>query len=126
MIREMFKTNSGIMFDSARLKAIGLDPATLYPTVLPRPPPITPSSGHTHVAQPLPSSWWTWLFKSPELPPHTAPSTDIGTEEEEDIKDAHSPKFDQLVLSMPWWTLEFVPLRHRYQTNDSKWHSWFG
>jgi hypothetical protein len=43
MIRECFKTNSGIMFDRAGLLGIGLDPARLEPVVvnLPRPPPLS-------------------------------------------------------------------------------------
>jgi hypothetical protein len=44
MIRECFKTNTGIMFDVDGLREIGLDPARLYPEVLPRPPPL-PVSG---------------------------------------------------------------------------------
>jgi hypothetical protein len=44
MIRECFKTNTGIMFDVDGLREIGLDPARLYPEVLQRPPPL-PVSG---------------------------------------------------------------------------------
>jgi hypothetical protein len=51
---------------------------------------------------------------------------DIGTEEEEELKDALMPKFDQLALKWPWWILEIIPLKHRYQTKDDKWHTWFG
>jgi len=40
MIRECFKTGTGIMFDAQGLKEVGLDPATLYPFVTPRPPPL--------------------------------------------------------------------------------------
>lgn len=40
MIRECFRTNSGIQFEADKLRAIaGIDPASLYPIVLPRPPP---------------------------------------------------------------------------------------
>ena len=39
MVRECFKTKTGIMFDPSRLRRIGLDPATLYPEVLKRPDP---------------------------------------------------------------------------------------
>lgn len=41
MIRECFRTNSGIQFEADKLRAIaGIDPASLYPIVLPRPPPL--------------------------------------------------------------------------------------
>jgi hypothetical protein len=146
MIRETFKTNSGIMFNSATLKQIGLDPATLYPKVLPRPPPITPEALGIPRSPPT-QSWWSQLFSTPTevslqhsrhlFCKHGHGTTqagvqngagplDIGTEEEEELKDALMPKFDQLALKWPWWILEIIPLKHRYQTKDDKWHTWFG
>ncbi|KDN36003.1 hypothetical protein RSAG8_11154, partial [Rhizoctonia solani AG-8 WAC10335] len=41
MIRQCFKCNTGIMFHSNLLEDVGLSPETLWPDVLPRPPPIT-------------------------------------------------------------------------------------
>ncbi|THU97418.1 hypothetical protein K435DRAFT_721914, partial [Dendrothele bispora CBS 962.96] len=41
MIRQTFLTNTGIMFHREMLKDVGLDPATLWPIVHPRPPPIS-------------------------------------------------------------------------------------
>jgi len=147
MIRETFKTNSGIMFDSAALKRIGLDPATLYPKVLERPDAIT----SLDIPRSPPSqSLWSRLFST--LTPtqlsiehsrslfsrkHADGAThgdtndaagvlEVGTEEEEDLKDCLMPKFDQLSLKWRWWVLEVVPLTHRYQTKDDKWHTWFG
>ena len=95
MIRECFKTNTGIRFHAELLKRIGLDPAALHPVVLDRPPPVQPQPEvHlTSVAPPV---------------PHT-------TEEEHEVRDALSPLYDQLALAPYWWVLEFVPIRHRLQ-----------
>ncbi|GAB1522206.1 hypothetical protein RhiTH_005318 [Rhizoctonia solani] len=41
MIRQCFKCNTGILFHSNLLEDVGLSPETLWPNVLPRPPPIT-------------------------------------------------------------------------------------
>ncbi|CUA67584.1 hypothetical protein RSOLAG22IIIB_07453 [Rhizoctonia solani] len=43
IIRQCFKCNTGIMFHSNLLEDVGLSPETLWPAVLPRPPPITSS-----------------------------------------------------------------------------------
>ncbi|KAI0778877.1 hypothetical protein BD413DRAFT_465419 [Trametes elegans] len=93
MIRECFKTNTGIRFHGELLKRIGLDPAALHPIVLDRPPPVQPQPElHlTSVAPPV---------------PHT-------TEEEHEVRDALAPLYDQLALAPYWWLLEFLPLRHR-------------
>jgi hypothetical protein len=39
-------------------------------------------------------------------------------EEEEDIRDALSPIFDELVLSRGWWVLEAIPLTQNVQNED--------
>ncbi|CAE6498096.1 unnamed protein product [Rhizoctonia solani] len=41
MVRQCFKCDTGIMFHSNLLEDVGLSPETLWPNVLPRPPPIT-------------------------------------------------------------------------------------
>ncbi|CAE6439286.1 unnamed protein product [Rhizoctonia solani] len=40
MVRQCFKCNTGIMFHSNLLEDIGISPESLWPKVLPRPPPI--------------------------------------------------------------------------------------
>jgi len=40
MVRQCFKCDTGIMFHTNMLEDIGLSPETLWPKVLPRPPPI--------------------------------------------------------------------------------------
>ncbi|KAL5633665.1 hypothetical protein ACGC1H_005769 [Rhizoctonia solani] len=41
MVRQCFKCDTGIMFHSNQLEDIGLSPESLWPKVMPRPPPIT-------------------------------------------------------------------------------------
>ncbi|KAF8958363.1 hypothetical protein BDZ97DRAFT_63466 [Flammula alnicola] len=122
MVRECFKTNTGLMFDASKLAAIGLAPNSLYPVVLPRP------AAHTHTedlkvqtkAPPKPgmasravswvASWWS---KTPPPPPK--PDTSIYktySEERLDLLDALAPIFDQLIInSAKWWVLENYPLK---------------
>ncbi len=126
MIRECFKAETGIMFDSERLRDIGLDPATLYPFVMPRPPALSVGSamiptGRTKTLLPVSDESQTFAQEvSIEGPP-------IGTEEEEELRDALSLKYDQLKLSKSWWILELVPLlEFRQQLENGKWVSQFG
>jgi hypothetical protein len=41
MIRECFKADTGIMFSIEGLREVGIDPASLYPLVKPRLPPLS-------------------------------------------------------------------------------------
>jgi len=128
MIRECFKTGTGIMFDAQRLKEVGLDPATLYPFVTPRPPPLpigsacishTPSQSQFRKSQAEPQPGSSRVHEaSGELR--------VGTEEEEELQDALSPVYDQLKIKWYWWVFEVIPLRFRYQQGDNKWVSWIG
>ncbi|KAF8224463.1 hypothetical protein L208DRAFT_1311097 [Tricholoma matsutake] len=94
MVRECFKTNTGIMFDTQALRNIGLDPSTLYPFVTPRPPPL-PVGNATLEKLRSPSMLRRFL---------------IGIEEEEELNDALSPIHDELRLRPAWWILEVLPL----------------
>jgi len=49
----------------------------------------------------------------------------IGTEEEEELKDALSPIHDQLKLRRAWWILECLPQKIRYQRGDKRWVEYF-
>jgi uncharacterized protein (DUF2235 family) len=104
MIRECFKTGTGIMFDPKRLQEVGLDPGSLYPFVLPRPPHLPVGSvqiqSHSEPAK---------------------PDSHIGTEEDEELKDALTPMYDQLQLAWFWWILEILPIKQRYQKGDASW-----
>ncbi|KAK7044791.1 hypothetical protein R3P38DRAFT_3308605 [Favolaschia claudopus] len=64
MIRECFKADTGIMFDSRRLRELGLDPATLYPIVLPRPPPLPLTASTVIERVPKRKGWLRRMFSS--------------------------------------------------------------
>ncbi|KAJ3968463.1 hypothetical protein EV361DRAFT_415700 [Lentinula raphanica] len=151
MIRECFKSNTGIMFNSQRLKSVGLDPSTLYPFVTPR---LQPLSGENHTIEPIPKKNKSNLWRRAsagvrKLIPgrdtrSTSDSTTLGskslkdgkqsesekirilTEEEEDLMDVLSPKYDQLKISPLWWLLELIPMQFRYQRKCDEWVSYFG
>lgn len=142
MIRECFKTNTGIMFDAERLKNVGLDPQTLHPFVTPRPPSRSPGSSKI-MKQPKEEKRWRFPWsKKPPAAPSTPPSEKDGllsrppspfppvasvSEEEEELLDALSPKYDQLKLKPFWWILEFIPMEYRFQVGkDNRWVSYFG
>ncbi|KAF8881859.1 hypothetical protein BD779DRAFT_1544475 [Infundibulicybe gibba] len=114
MLRECFKTKSGIMFDVEGLRKLGLNPDALYPDVLPRPPAL--SIGSSRI-QSIPSKPAVQQAKAADAPPPT--------EEELDLQDALSPIYDQLSLAWFWWLLELFPMKHRYQKTDDSWASYF-
>ena len=134
MIRECFKTNTGIMFDSQALRSIGLDPSTLYPFVKPRPPPL--SLGSNRIAKapsnPIPVRLHAHLVKKRAEHPEVVSlsqgvqASQVGTEEEEELKDALSPVHDQLKIKKAWWALEILPMQLRYQRGDNQWVTHFG
>ncbi|THU90431.1 hypothetical protein K435DRAFT_841472 [Dendrothele bispora CBS 962.96] len=190
MVRECFKTKTGIMFDSNRLRKIGLDPSSLYPMVLPRPAPIAvdkdtrirtippddPSKapglmkqlasriggfitrmekrrekmkeGTIEDEEPESDGIMGGIKKRlrrmttssdhmvkhiikspPPRPPKEVMAEDAHfgslTEEQEDLHDAMSPKYDQLKLSRSWWLLEYIPMQFRYQRGDNYWVTTF-
>ena len=118
MIRECFKTNSGILFNSQSLHSIGLDPSTLYPTVTPRPSalPIGPNDRiQNPPVIPIPidiRALYKKQEKDHDLLKRLKCDGKVGTEEEEERHDALSPKYDQLSIKKFWWILEIIPLRY--------------
>ena len=94
------------------LKEIGLDPASLYPHVLTRPPAL-PLAPTMHIAD------------IPKVEKKQLSCGTLVTEEEADLRDSLAPIHDQLKLSWFWWILELIPLRHRYQGSDNTWKTWF-
>ncbi|KAG7441014.1 uncharacterized protein BT62DRAFT_956306 [Guyanagaster necrorhizus] len=141
MIRECFKVKTGIMFDSERLRQIGLDPTTLYPFVMPRPPALSVGSalipaGRTKKSlvkriisgfhcrtQPVPGGSDKCKTLVQDIDDQCLP---IGTEEEEELQDALSVIYDQLKCSKSWWILEIIPMVFRQQKENDEWVSWFG
>ncbi|THV00226.1 hypothetical protein K435DRAFT_464411 [Dendrothele bispora CBS 962.96] len=94
MARECFKTSSGIIFNTEALKKIGLNPLSLYPDVLPLPPPLPTLSA----------------VQSPLSAPRDIAGLD-GTgaisEEDHDQWDVLSPIFDHLMIFL-WKFLELL------------------
>lgn len=113
MIRECFKTNTGILFHSSAFKQIGLDPATLYPHVTERPQPV-----YGNAPKPNPDA----LGPGDTTTSQCDPECTFTSEEQEDLNDALSPIYDQLRISWPWWILEIIPQRQQFQKDeDNKW-----
>ena len=106
MVRECFKSKTGIMFDTDGLRGIGIDPHSVYPTVQPRPSPLSAAS---------------LRIQTPRDPLTNAPSISAQTPSEEDheLRDALSPIYDQLSLAKFWWVLEFIPFRQMYRKSDN-------
>jgi len=146
MVRECFKANTGIMFNSSALKEIGMDPLTLYPFVKPRPAPLplSPTDRIRNLpAKEIPIRAHNYLRKRKEkVPPETEADMHslikeamkgtkskttqfLGSEEQEDLHDVLSPKYDQLKVKKGWWVLELLPLHLRYQRGDNQWVSYF-
>jgi len=129
MVRETFKTNSGIMFDAEGLQSIGLDPGALYPEVLPRPPALPVGSARIRdiptPTKPIPEKLHSDADDDDEDRVLFTPIIPQ-TEEERELKDALSPIYDQLFLAKWWWILEILPMKQRYQRGDNSWGSYFG
>ncbi|KAF8579385.1 hypothetical protein K439DRAFT_1278554, partial [Ramaria rubella] len=122
MIRECFKTHTGIMFDAMRLRAVGLEPATLYPLVLPRPPHL-PVAGVRMQALPRRRVQRKGVKASEDSVRVTAGGGGEGlnVEQHAELRDAACPIYDQLVRAPWWWILEFIPFTQRYQRGDDSW-----
>jgi hypothetical protein len=116
MIRECFRTNTGIQFYRDSFKDIGLDPDTFLD---PRPPALVPTP--TRVAQVEAAAQTAAHAPEPsdgtlvEAQASPTAACSFKSEEDEELADALSPKYDQLELSKPWWILELLPMRHREQ-----------
>ncbi|EMD31049.1 hypothetical protein CERSUDRAFT_69622 [Gelatoporia subvermispora B] len=132
MIREIFKANVGIRFHADLLRKIGLNPDTLYPYVLARPPAVTElpvditNALEQEAARKAAVQNSAKKGKSKQLSsvPGDALLANRNihlTEEQEDFVDAHCPIYDELSLARWWWILELLPLQHRHQKPDGGW-----
>ncbi|KAI0094239.1 hypothetical protein BDY19DRAFT_880415 [Irpex rosettiformis] len=110
MIRQCFLANTGIRFHSELLRNIGIDPDSLYPVVKPRPPPMYATPSDVRKEE-----------KDNTKAASRAGTLNTLTEEEEDLEDALSPLYDQLLKKKWWWLLEMWPVRHRVQREDDSW-----
>ncbi|KAJ7483420.1 hypothetical protein FB451DRAFT_1393527 [Mycena latifolia] len=121
MIRECFKAGTGMIFDTQRLKTLGLDPTTLYPAVVGRAP--APNVKNARIEPPPRASWLRKVF-SRDRPPTPSPELEdpeASVEDQEDLQDALSPMYDQLKLKPLWWILEILPMSFRSQELDDRW-----
>lgn len=132
MIRECFKTKSGIIFRTESLREIGMDPSTIYPVVLPRPPALFDDAKTKVIETPPSTSFLSTiisLFKSSEAKRKAMQQQKNPTfinEEDEELRDALSPEFDQLKLAWFWWVLEVLPVSMRYQKANDQWVTYIG
>jgi hypothetical protein len=120
MIRETFETDTGIMFHSETLRTIGLDPASLYPYVQKRPPPLPVAGTLIQSIPPAQNKTPLQHFSDVEslVKIHK-------TEEEHELHDAMAPIYDQLSLAWSWWVLELFPMRQHYQRSDNTWGKYY-
>ena len=138
MIRQCFLGNTGIRFHAPLLAAVGLDPASLYPVVKPRPPAIFYAPPPSVVTEPPESpTSATRLHDTTKTlvnfadvttngtsnPPLTlgygnVPLHTVMSEEEEDLADALCPIYDQLKIAPYWWVLELLPMTLKTQRDD--------
>ncbi|KAJ2932345.1 hypothetical protein H1R20_g4738, partial [Candolleomyces eurysporus] len=118
MIRECFKRDTGIMFKVEGLRDLGMNPDSLYPVVQPRPPPVMPES--KDFIKRIPKVQPTIVTDGDDASSDDDPFSRL-SEEEHDLLDALSPKYDQLALKKTWWLGEVLPMTHRYQRSNNDW-----
>jgi hypothetical protein len=100
MIRECFKTKSGIMFESQGLRELGMDPASLWPEVQARPPPLS-AAGKTIIS--MPPTTHDHLAKIKELRLSHIPSLESlfnfnSSDSDRDQEHDHEPSTDRTPL----------------------------
>ncbi|KAG5735939.1 hypothetical protein E4T56_gene1939 [Termitomyces sp. T112] len=104
------------LFES--LKTLGLDPASLYPYVQKRPPPLP---GANALVEHIPSAADRKAKSSIQT---VKVPVNVMSEEEHELRDAMSPIYDQLSLVPLWWVLELCPMEQCYQKEDNSWSSY--
>ena len=130
MIRECFKTNTGILFNSQSLADIGLDLSTLHPKVISRPSAF-PVGRNDFIqdmpppARSIPINIREFSEKQKKQPPGRYLADmgcleAMGSEEEEDLHDVLSPIYDQLSLVKLWWFCEILPYIHIHHDQEGK------
>ncbi|THV02015.1 hypothetical protein K435DRAFT_367663 [Dendrothele bispora CBS 962.96] len=99
MIRECFKTNTGIVFNSKGLREYGIDPASLYPMVQTRPEAL--------------SLLDDTMVQTPDSVKNVKVwAKEANTEEEHDYYDSCAPLYDMLTINWALWNpLEVIPIK---------------
>ncbi|KAK2462564.1 hypothetical protein APHAL10511_005407 [Amanita phalloides] len=137
MVRECFKAKTGILFNTTSLFDIGLDPNSVYPQVHCRPEAFYDRAKMQVIERPPSSKPFLSsvrnLFRSyaakidaMETDKDKTSRPKFISEEDEELRDALSPKFDQLKMKWFWWILEVLPLSMRSQKDDDQWVSYIG
>jgi hypothetical protein len=115
MLRQCFLLRTGILFHKNMFKSIGMDPATLYPHVILRPPPVPYTPGCLAHKYDVPINYAINYKETIKV------QEPFINEEEEDLLDVLTPIYDQLKLVKGWWVLELMPNKQRYQKEDDSW-----
>ncbi len=133
MIRECFRTNTGILFKTERLKDIGLDLDTLHLHVDEASPRYAHSPHNMLPGSPSPpieststlrSANGTTTVNSGAPEGQLEPQVHVD-EESEEVKDALCPTHDMLVYNRWWWIVEFLPVKQPTQRPDSNWKKYY-
>jgi len=124
MVREIFRTNTGIIFRSIALARNGIDPNSLYPVVLSRPQAISDPSDRIQAIPKVKASSKHAFEVSFQRESYEALLAE--SEEELDRKDALAPIYDNLSNTKAWWLLELLPVRHERQDAGDEWEVWHG
>jgi hypothetical protein len=129
MIRQCFLAETGIQFYRESFISIGLDPATLFPKVLPRLPQLKPSASCVVDARAATCSdiHHDHNSYSDQVPVQASPVAGCTfiSEDHEELLDALSPINDQLGPWLsPWRILEIVPFLHSEQNRNDPKLSW--
>ncbi|KAJ7053865.1 hypothetical protein C8F01DRAFT_503659 [Mycena amicta] len=129
MIRQCFLLDTGILFHADMLRLAGLEPRTLHPHVLPRPPLLLLNPSESESSPPSNSSTLSKAkSKASSISKKSSKSqknNSLGTiaerthdfisEEDEDLLDAMCPINDELQRVRAWWVLELIPQQLRFQ-----------
>jgi hypothetical protein len=102
------------MFHKDTLPKVGLDPATVYPQVLPRPLIIFQDPKVHTIPVPKP----VVVYDDRTAVVYTDGNAFVN-EAEEDLADALSPMYDELKLAKFWWILEVIPQKYKYQSSET-------
>ena len=133
MVRECFKTNTGIVFDAHMLKhEIGLDidsvlkAPTPLSSPLPSPHPSSVLSEKVRSESPTSLTPWSRTFgwikgKSSRDNATKDPRPPYKGEYQEEVDDAISPIYDQLNAHWYWKAMEYIPCESSPLTHHSQW-----
>ena len=132
MIRECYKANTGIKFNEELLPSVGIDPSTLYGVVPTRPVSLDVESNRIQKPPVIPICNRIRAFfrhrDNAKDPQSDESSFSFSTEEEEELHDAVSAKYDQLRNKKGWWIVEILPFPQVKQPGlDGAWvhHCWY-